>query len=37
VFVDFGPLAPKPYELTPAEIGKHRDEWIKTWADVMNR
>jgi thiamine transport system substrate-binding protein len=37
VFVDFGPLAPHPYEPAPDQIGEHRDEWVKAWADVMGR
>jgi thiamine transport system substrate-binding protein len=37
VFVDFGPLAPDPYEVAPNKIGEHRDEWVKQWADVMGR
>ena len=37
VFVKFGPLAPHPYVLPPQTIAKHRDDWIKTWSDVMHR
>jgi thiamine transport system substrate-binding protein len=37
VFEKFGPLAMHPYEPSPAEIGKHRDEWLAQWADVMHR
>jgi len=28
----FGPLAPKPYTLTAAELGAGRDQWIKDWS-----
>jgi thiamine transport system substrate-binding protein len=37
VFTKYGPLAPHPYQLPAAEIGQHRDEWLRQWADVMHR
>jgi thiamine transport system substrate-binding protein len=37
VFEKFGQLAPHPYVIAPNEIGEHRDDWVKTWSDVMHR
>ncbi|MCU1429499.1 MAG: transporter substrate-binding protein [Actinomycetia bacterium] len=35
VFTKFGALAPHPAVIAPSEIGKHRDEWIKTWTNTV--
>ncbi len=35
VFTKFAQLAPNPYRLPPAEIGRNRDAWIKAWTDTV--
>jgi thiamine transport system substrate-binding protein len=35
VFTKWGPLAPHPYAISPAEIAAHRDEWIKAWTNTV--
>jgi thiamine transport system substrate-binding protein len=35
VFTKWGPLAPHPVAITPAEIGAHRDEWIQQWTNIV--
>jgi thiamine transport system substrate-binding protein len=37
VFTEYATPAPDPYELSPAEIGAHRDEWIEAWTDHVLR
>ncbi|HEX4777443.1 MAG TPA: thiamine ABC transporter substrate-binding protein [Acidimicrobiia bacterium] len=37
VFTKFAQLAPDPYRLPPAEIGRNRDAWIKAWTDTVLR
>jgi thiamine transport system substrate-binding protein len=37
VFTKFAQLAPHPYRLPPAEIGRNRDAWIKAWTDTVLR
>jgi thiamine transport system substrate-binding protein len=31
----FGPLSPQPFEVHPDVIDAHRDEWIRTWTDIV--
>ncbi|WP_371152872.1 thiamine ABC transporter substrate-binding protein [Buchananella felis] len=33
--VKFGPLSSKPEFVAPAEIGKHRTEWIEAWTEAV--
>jgi thiamine transport system substrate-binding protein len=37
VFTKYGRPAAHPYQVSFDEIGKHRDEWLAQWADVMHR
>ncbi|MBE7701529.1 thiamine ABC transporter substrate-binding protein [Oerskovia sp. Sa1BUA8] len=34
-WAEFAPLSPEPYEVSPADITAHRDEWIKTWTSTV--
>jgi thiamine transport system substrate-binding protein len=35
VFTKFAATPEHPYEVPAADIAKHRDEWIKTWTDIV--
>ncbi len=37
VFTKYAMAPAAPSQLSPAEIGRHRDEWIKAWTDRMLR
>lgn len=34
-WAEFAPLSPKPFEVAPADITAHRDEWIKAWTSTV--
>jgi thiamine transport system substrate-binding protein len=34
-WAEFAPLSPAPFEVAPADITAHRDEWIKTWTSTV--
>nr|WP_246857843.1 thiamine ABC transporter substrate-binding protein [Oerskovia sp. KBS0722] len=34
-WTQFAPLSPKPFEVAPADITAHRDEWIKAWTSTV--
>jgi thiamine transport system substrate-binding protein len=34
-WAEFAPLSPNPYQVDPADITAHRDEWIKTWTSTV--
>ncbi|PZR52174.1 thiamine ABC transporter substrate-binding protein [Xylanimonas oleitrophica] len=31
----FAPLAPEPFEVDPADVAEHRDEWIERWTQTV--
>ncbi len=31
----WAPLAEKPFEVAPADIAEHREEWLSTWSDTV--
>ena len=33
----FARVAPKPYEVDPAEISENRTEWLREWRDITSR
>lgn len=33
----FAPRPDAPYEVDPAEVAANRDEWLRTWTDVVTR
>jgi thiamine transport system substrate-binding protein len=35
VFTQWGPLAPHPVPMTPETIAANRDQWIKTWTNIV--
>lgn len=35
VLLKFGPLSTMPEYVSPAEIGKHRNEWIEAWTEAV--
>ena len=35
VFRKFGPTISHPLELSSAEIGAHRDRWVREWTDTV--
>ncbi|HZJ26506.1 MAG TPA: thiamine ABC transporter substrate-binding protein [Acidimicrobiia bacterium] len=37
VFERLAPLPEDPFELSPTEIGEHRDDWIDEWTDIVLR
>ncbi len=37
VFARFAQVAPHPFQLTAAEIGRNRDAWIREWTDTVLR
>jgi thiamine transport system substrate-binding protein len=37
VFEKYADVAPNPRSLPPAEIARHRDEWIEQWTDTVLR
>ncbi|WP_436278135.1 thiamine ABC transporter substrate-binding protein [Oerskovia enterophila] len=34
-WVEFAPLSPEPFDVAPADITAHRDEWIKAWTSTV--
>ncbi|MFJ4108922.1 thiamine ABC transporter substrate-binding protein [Oerskovia enterophila] len=34
-WAEFAPLSPSPFEVAPADITAHRDEWIKAWTSTV--
>ncbi|GAA3223353.1 thiamine ABC transporter substrate binding subunit [Oerskovia jenensis] len=34
-WAEFAPLSPEPFEVAPADITAHRDEWIKAWTSTV--
>jgi len=34
-WAEFAPLADEPFEVAPADISAHRDEWIKAWTATV--
>ncbi|RXR25300.1 thiamine ABC transporter substrate-binding protein [Oerskovia turbata] len=34
-WAQFAPLSPEPFEVAPADITAHRDEWIKAWTSTV--
>ena len=34
-WAEFAPLSPAPFEVAPADITAHRDEWIKAWTSTV--
>ncbi|MBN0041783.1 thiamine ABC transporter substrate-binding protein [Cellulosimicrobium cellulans] len=34
-WAEFAPLADEPFEVAPADIAAHRDEWIKAWTATV--
>jgi thiamine transport system substrate-binding protein len=37
VFTQFGKAADDPLQVSPDDIGAHRDEWVEEWSDIMGR
>ncbi len=37
VFTQFAAQPENAYEVPPADVAAHRDEWIETWADIVIR
>ncbi len=36
-FTEYSVVAENPYTLDPATIDEHREDWIETWTDVVQR
>ena len=36
-FVNFARLAEDPYQLSPADIEAHRNEWTERWTQIVLR
>jgi thiamine transport system substrate-binding protein len=34
-WAEFAPLADEPFEVAPADVSAHRDEWIKAWTATV--
>ena len=34
-WAEFAPLADEPFEVAPADVAAHRDEWIKAWTATV--
>ncbi|MFH5821662.1 thiamine ABC transporter substrate binding subunit [Georgenia sp. AZ-5] len=34
-WLEFAPLAEKPFEVAPADISAHREEWIAAWTETV--
>ena len=37
VFTEFADVPTNPLSLAVADIGRHRDEWIDQWTDIVLR
>lgn len=34
-WADWAPLADEPFEVAPADIAEHREQWLSTWSDTV--